>query len=279
MATVLVTGASSGIGEACARRLDGLGHRVVAGVRDPEAAGRLRSSSCRVRPVMLDVTDPDQVTAALAEVDRLVGEDGLDGLVNNAGIALAGPVELLPLAEWRRQFEVNLFGQVAVTQAALPAVRRATGRIVFVGSIAGTVAIPFGAAYGASKHAVEAVAQSLREEVRPWGIRVAVVAPGTVRTPIWDKGLEQPDPDAGSMPPEDAERYTEFAERLREQVRKIRDTPVPGPEVVARAVEHALLHPRPRYRYSPGRGVAVVHAAAKVLPDRAVGALVRMAGP
>ena len=177
--TVLVTGASSGIGEACAERLVRGGWRVVAGVRTPGAA------PAGTEEVLLDVTDPDQIAAA---ADR-VGADA-DGLVNNAGMAVAAPLELLPLDELRRQLEVNVVGQIAVTQALLPALRNARGRVVLIGSIGGRSALPFLGAYAASKFALEAVSDALRLELRPFGIEVSIVEPGTIATAIWARGGE-----------------------------------------------------------------------------------------
>ena len=178
--TALVTGASSGIGAACAARLARAGWRVLAGVRRPGDAPE------GTEEVLLDVTDAAQIQAR-PRVDEL------HALVNNAGIAIAMPLEFVPLDELRHQLEVNVVGQVAVTQAFLPALRRARGRIVFVGSIAGKSALPFLGPYAASKHALEAVADSLRLELRPWGIRVSIVEPGSIKTPIWARGAAKAD--------------------------------------------------------------------------------------
>ncbi|HEY7923524.1 MAG TPA: SDR family oxidoreductase, partial [Vicinamibacteria bacterium] len=174
--TALVTGASSGIGAACAARLVRSGWRVLAGVR------RKGDAPEGTEEVQLDVTDAAQIKAAADGVEEL------HALVNNAGIAIAMPLEFVPLDELRHQLEVNVVGQVAVTQAFLPVLRRARGRIVFVGSIAGRSALPFLGPYAASKHALEAIADSLRVELRPWGIHVAIVEPGSIRTPIWTRG-------------------------------------------------------------------------------------------
>src|SRR5919106_2030523 len=168
MRTALVTGASSGIGQACAVRLLHNGWRVLAGVR------REGDAPDGTEEILLDVTDAEQIQAAA----RLV--DGLDGLVNNAGIALAAPLEFVPPEELRHQLEVNLIGQVAVTQALLPALRRAKGRVVFMGSIAGRSALPFLGPYAASKHALEAAADSLRIELRPFGVGVSIVEPASI---------------------------------------------------------------------------------------------------
>ena len=173
MRTALVTGASSGIGQACAVALVSSGWRVLAGVR------REGDAPEGTEEVLLDVTEPEQIQDAAGRVEQL------DGLVNNAGIALSAPLELVPPEELRYQLEVNVVGQIAVTQALLPALRRARGRIVFVGSIAGRSALPFLGPYAASKHALEAVADSLRVELRPFGIHVSIVEPGTIKTKIW----------------------------------------------------------------------------------------------
>lgn len=179
MKSALVTGASTGIGRATALHLDRAGWRVFAGVRREEDADSLRAGgSERLVPSMLDVTDPDQVSAAAERIRSAVGEAGLDGLVNNAGIGLLGPLETLPIEDFRRTVEVNLIAQVAVTQALLPQVRAARGRIVFVSSVGGRMAMPFGSPYHAAKFGLEAVADSLRRELRPWGIEVAVIEPG-----------------------------------------------------------------------------------------------------
>jgi NAD(P)-dependent dehydrogenase (short-subunit alcohol dehydrogenase family) len=181
---VLVTGASTGIGEATALHLRELGFDVVAGVRRDEDAERLGGQG--LRTVRLDVTDAAQVAATR----EAVGDEALAGLVNNAGVAVAAPLEYLPLDQLRRQLEVNLIGQVAVIQAFLPALRRAGGRIVNVSSIGGRVAGPLLSPYTASKFALEGLSDSLRREVRPQGVDVILIEPGGVKTPIWGKGSE-----------------------------------------------------------------------------------------
>ncbi|HET9162201.1 MAG TPA: SDR family NAD(P)-dependent oxidoreductase, partial [Solirubrobacterales bacterium] len=173
MKSVLVTGASSGIGRATALRLDRAGWRVFAGVRKEADADSLRAgASARLVPLMLDVTDAAAIAAAAEQIAAEVGEGGLGGLVNNAGVGLLGPLETLPIEDFRRTVEVNLIAQVAVTQALLPQVRAARGRIVFVSSVGGRMAMPFGSPYHAAKFGLEAVADSLRRELRPWGIAV-----------------------------------------------------------------------------------------------------------
>lgn len=250
MRTALVTGASSGIGAACARRLAARGWRVLAGVRRPGQAPP------EATEVLLDVTDAASIAAAARAVERL------DGLVNNAGIAVAAPLEFLPLDELRRQLEVNLVGQLAVSQAFLPAVRAAGGRIVFVGSIAGRSALPLLGAYAMSKFALEAMADVMRVELRPDGIEVAIVEPGTIATPIWGR----PQPVADALPPQALERYGKrmAAFRARAAARAAKAAPA---ELVAEVVEHALSSARPRSRYLVGRD-ARIRALLERLPDR-----------
>lgn len=190
MPSVLVTGASRGIGRAVATSLARSGWTVWAGVRRPEDAEELRAAvpGDRMRPLQLDLRDQDQI-AALPEV--LDGH--LDAVVNNAGIVVAGPVEALDLDELRTQLDVNVVAQVAVTQAVLPLLRAGRGRVVFIGSVSGRVSTPFMGAYAASKFALEAVADSLRMELRPWRIPVALIEPGSIDTDLWRNALEVAD--------------------------------------------------------------------------------------
>lgn len=268
MRSVLVTGASTGIGRATALRMDGAGWRVFAGVRRAEDAASLRgAASDRLVPVTLDVTDAAQVSAAADSVGAAVGEAGLDGLVNNAGIAVLGPLETLPLDDFRHQVEVNLTAQVAVTQAMLPLIRSTRGRIVFVSSIGGRMALPFGGPYHASKFGIEAVADCLRQELRPWRIEVAVIEPGSIDTPIWERGESIADEVAERAPADQVALYGETMERFRAAVQRTAARGIP-PEKVAKAISHALDARRPRTRYIVGadaRGQALLR---RLLPDR-----------
>src|SRR3990172_8450526 len=183
---VVITGASTGIGEACALRLDKLGWRVFARVRKEADAERLKNEgSERLTPAFIDVTDEGSIMKAEETVRAVVGEAGLAGLGDNAGVGIHGPLEFLPIEDLRRQLEVNTIGQIAVTQAFLPLIRKGRGRIVNIGSIGGKMATPFLGPYAASKFAMEALTDSLRQELRPWDIHVAIVEPGSIATPIW----------------------------------------------------------------------------------------------
>ena len=200
----MITGASTGIGRACALDLDGRGFRVFAGVRKDEDGERLRSERPSIEPLRIDVTDAGQIAAARDRVSEEVGTAGLAGLVNNAGIAVPGPLEHLPIDEFRRQMEVNLVGQVAVTQAFLPLLRTARGRVVNIGSIGGRVALPMLGPYAASKHAMEGISDSLRRELRPWGMQVSIVRPGPIATDIWESGNATADELLARMPEAEA---------------------------------------------------------------------------
>jgi NAD(P)-dependent dehydrogenase (short-subunit alcohol dehydrogenase family) len=263
---VLVTGASTGIGEATVRALAGRANRVYAGVRKAEDADRLRAD--RITPVILDVTDQDQIDAAVRLITEEVGDRGLGGVVNNAGVALGGPLEYLPLDEWRTQLEVNVIGQVAVTRAVLPLIRAGRGRIVFIGSIGGRVGTPLMGPYAASKFAVEGLAESLRHELAPWGIAVSVIEPGAIKTAIWDKGRATADRLEQELPEEARERYAGAMQEARDGIEQ-NDRRGIGPEKVAEAVEHALFHPRPRHRYLVGTDAKGAAFLSRFLPDRA----------
>jgi NAD(P)-dependent dehydrogenase (short-subunit alcohol dehydrogenase family) len=266
--SVVITGASTGIGAACALHLDKLGLRVFAGVRRQADAETLRSkASSRLVPIALDVADALSISTAASAVAGAVGEAGLDGLVNNAGVVVTGPVEFLPLPELRRQLEINVVGQVAVTQAFLPLIRAARGRIVNMGSISGRLATPFSSAYGASKFALEALTDALRLELAPWGISVSIIEPGAVATPIWDKGMKNGAAMLAAAPPEALVLYGEALEAFKktsEQAAKNAADPMD----VARAVEHALTAVKPRTRYVVGRRAKIGAAMALLVPDR-----------
>jgi NAD(P)-dependent dehydrogenase (short-subunit alcohol dehydrogenase family) len=265
---VVVTGASTGIGYACALHLDRLGFRVFAGVRKVEDGERLQqAASLRLVPLTIDVTDAASIAAAAAEVERATGSDGLAGLVNNAGIALTGPLEFIEVDRLRRQFEVNFFGQIAVTQAFLPTIRRGGGRIVNMSSMAGRVAPPFYGPYTASKHALEAASDSLRGELAPWGIHVALVEPGAIDTPIWEKGLGEAHEAINALSPAARERYGEVMQTVLQDVEGQGTRGIPT-EAVSEAVVHALTAKRPRIRYVVGRDAIIATTARRFLPDR-----------
>jgi NAD(P)-dependent dehydrogenase (short-subunit alcohol dehydrogenase family) len=271
---VLVTGASSGIGESCARRLAGSGYRVFAGVRrECDGHRLLAGGDGALQPILLDVTDPSSIAAAVQTVAADRTAQGLAGLINNAGIAVGGPLEFLPVELLRTQLEVNVLGLHAVTQAFLPLIRRARGRIIHVGSIAGRIASPFTGAYAASKHAVEALTDALRLELAPEGIHVSVVEPGQIRTPIWDKGLANFDAIGDRIPPEGMARYGGRLKALRYILERARLHAAP-PAAVVEVVIHALESPEPRTRYVVGRDARLRLWLARLLSDRSMDAIV-----
>jgi NAD(P)-dependent dehydrogenase (short-subunit alcohol dehydrogenase family) len=271
---VVITGASTGIGRACALRLDRAGWRVFAGVRREQDGERLRSeASERLQPVLIDVTDADGVRAAASRVREVVGATGLRGLVNNAGIAISGPLEFTSLDDWRRQLEVNVIGQVAVTQAFLPLLRDGRGRIVYMSSVGGRSSTPFVSAYAASKFAIEAIGDALRRELRKWDIWVAVVEPGSIDTPMWGKGQAEAQAQIAALPPEARELYGRDLQGVARAVEKVAASGL-SPERVAQAVEHALTANRPRPRYLIGHQAKLRVAVESLLPARAFDAII-----
>jgi NAD(P)-dependent dehydrogenase (short-subunit alcohol dehydrogenase family) len=248
--SALVTGASTGIGRATALRLDAAGWRVFGGVREEAAADSLREAgSVRLTPVFIDVTEPAQIAAAAERIES-ESEARLEGLVNNAGVAIPGPLETIPLEDFRRQFEVNLVAYVAMTQALLPYIRRAQGRVVFVSSIGGRIAFPFGGAYHAAKFGTEAIGDVFRQELRPWGLKVSIVEPGSIDTPIWERGQRKATEIEAKAPNTDL-LYGSAIEKFRKVIRDTAERGIP-PEKVAKAIAHALEAKRPRSRYLVG---------------------------
>lgn len=264
MRTALVTGASTGIGRATALRLDRSGWKVFAGVRKEEDADSLRAEgSERLAPLILDVTDAGQIAAA---AERIEGEaaGGLDGLVNNAGVAVPGPLETVPLEDLRHQLEVNLVAYVAVTQAMLPEIRRAEGRIVFLSSIGGRIAFPFGGPYHASKFATEAIGDVFRQELRPWGLKVSIVEPGSIDTPIWERGQRKAE-DIEARAPKANLLYGAALDKFRQVIEDTAERGIP-PEKVAKVISHALESPRPKSRYLVGLDAKVQARLQPLIP-------------
>jgi len=264
---VLISGASTGIGRACTEHLDSLGFTIFAGVRKQSDADSVRGAgSGRTQPLMLDVTESESIAAAMRTVDE-AAPAGLAGLVNNAGISVGGPLEFVAIDEWRRQLEVNFIGQVAITQAALPALRKARGRIVNMTSIGGRLASPFLGPYNASKYALEAVTDALRLELRQFGVEVAAVEPGAVVTPIWEKGRASAEQAAASMPAEAMQLYGAGIAAISRFISQGERSGVP-PLEVARAVEHALTATRPKTRYVVGHDAKMRLVLTRLLPTR-----------
>ena len=282
-AGIVITGASSGIGEACAIHLDRQGFRIFAGMRDERDGAALRAkASPRLTALRLDVTDRDSIATAVRTVSEAVGEAGLAGLINNAGIAVPGPIETVPLDLVRRQFEVNVLGPIAVIQAFLPLLRKGQGRIVNMSSIAGVAAVPFLGTYGASKFALEALTDALRLELRAWGISVSLVEPGAIATPIWNKSASLAESIRASADAELVALYEPLIQGLAERVRDAERRAL-SPDGVARAVVHALTAARPRLRYLVGTDAKIRAAVKRLFGDRVhdwlVAAVLRLPKP
>ncbi len=249
---VLVTGASSGMGKACALRLARAGYTVFAGVRKEQDAQMLkRQGLTNLNPVILDVTNEETIAEAYRLIHDTVGAAGLVGLVNNAGVGVTGPIELTPLDELRRQFEINVIGQVAVTQIFLPLIRAARGRIINVGSVGGKITLPFGGPLCSSKYAIESINDALRMELRPWGIYVVLVAPGSIRTPAVDKLVADSEAMVDTFSAEGKARYADTYRAFVRAFLKLEEEGV-GPEVMAETVYRALTARAPKRRYPVG---------------------------
>lgn len=271
MPTALITGASTGIGQATALRLARAGWTVLAGVRRKEDGERLAGEAPggRIEPVLLDVTDLEQIRLVAARVSELGGggessPGRLDALVNNAGIGFGGPLELISPEDMHTQFDVNVLGQVAVTQALLPALRAAHGRLLFVSSVGGRVAMAFTAPYAASKHALEAIGDTLRVELSTSNVQVALIEPGSVATPIWEKTREIEE--KLTIPASLQAEYGHVPAAMKKTIESTASRGVP-PEQVAATIEGALTAKRMKARYVVGRDARAMILMRRLLPD------------
>lgn len=270
---VMITGASTGIGEYCALGLDKLGYRVFAGVRKPEDGDRLKSeASGQLTPVVVDVTNEDQVRDAARTVADALGDEPLAALWNNAGITVNGPLEYVPLDEIRRQLEVNVVGQIGTTQAFLPLLRKSKGRIIITGSVGGFFVTPMMGPYCMSKFAMEAMADTLRSELRPFGIEVVLIEPGAIQSKIWEKGIGEAEAFIEQSPPEMMEHYGWLVNAMRKVAPQM-EKGAKSPQAVLDAVVHALTASKPKTRYVMG-GNARAQRWISRLPDRWQDALI-----
>lgn len=267
---VVITGASSGIGKECASYLASQGFHVLAGVRNPKAAWQEERVTC----ITLDVTEKDSMEKAVREARPLLEGAKSVHLVNNAGLAVAGPVETVPLDRWREQFEVNVFGLVAATQGFLPFIRVGQGRIINISSVSGLAALPYLAPYAASKFAVEAISDSLRREMKQFGVRVVVVEPGPIDTPIWQKGMARREDLTAGMPANMLSLYQRELGRFQSLVEASARAAVPARKV-SEVVLRALRSSRPRTRYLVGSAATKIQSTLLgPLPDRWVDSLI-----
>lgn len=273
MKIVILTGASSGIGKAAALRLAELGYHVLAGVRREKDADAWKAVP-RSIPLMIDVAKEETVDEAAAQVREVLEKAEEVHLVNNAGIAVAGPVEGVSLAKWREQFEVNVFGLVKVTQAFLPYIRKTKGRIVNISSVSGLATSPYLGPYSASKFAVEAISDALRRELAPFGVKVIVVEPGPIATPIWEKNLGKKEVLLAELPKALHSVYGRALEKFQRGAAKSAESAV-GVEHTTRAIEKALLSKNPRTRLIVGnRTLPAQMAVFGLMPDKAVDYLI-----
>jgi NAD(P)-dependent dehydrogenase (short-subunit alcohol dehydrogenase family) len=266
--SVVVIGASSGIGKATVLRLAANGWRVIAAVRRQQDAESLRSQSeNRIETVLLDVADEDSIRAAAEEVNSRLGKDGLDALFNNAGIGDVSPIEYTSVDSIRRVYEVNLFGQISVIQAFLPLLRTAKGRIVNTGSVGDHLSPPFAGVLASSKAAFASVSSSLRLELRAQGVHVVIVEPGSINTSAVEKTLGSVEKQITSLPPEGARLYAAGLRRMAAAFTR-NEKAGSSPDVVAQVVEKALNAKKPRTRYAAGKDSAKLITLARVLPEK-----------
>jgi short-subunit dehydrogenase len=270
--TILITGATAGIGRHAAIYLAGKGHRVIATGRSRDALDRLRAehSDLALDAVRLDVTDPASIELAVREVERITGGRGIDAVVNNAGYGQAGPLAELDEAILRAQFETNVFGLMRVTRAFLPQLlARRSGRVVNISSIGGRVTFPLFGAYHASKYAVEAISDALRNELRPFGVQVALIEPGPIRSEFGDRAV------ATAQSAVNAEsRYARLIVKA-DQLKALSERMVVGPEATSRALERALTARRPRARYVVPFSSWLMLLGLRLLPTFVVDAIMR----
>jgi NAD(P)-dependent dehydrogenase (short-subunit alcohol dehydrogenase family) len=265
---VLITGTSTGIGRATALYLDRLGFRVYAAVRRPQDADRLcAEGSERLRPLLMDVTDAASIERAKEVVNRAEGEAGLWGLVNNAGMGFCSPLEFTPMEQIRGLFEVNVFGLMAVTQAFLPALRQARGRIVNISSTASLLSAPFHGVYAAAKRSVNAFSTVLRMELRPYGVQVSNMLCGAIQTPIWDKAGRQTDRIMQGLPPQASQLYGDNLGTLHQYFEKISGAGIPAEEA-ARIIAHALTARKAKNTYFIGPDARMNNFLDKILYGR-----------
>lgn len=271
MKICVVTGASSGIGKTIVEKLTANNFAVWAGLRNLDQFKDF-SHLKFVRPILLDVTNTQHIADLLTALQAEVSGE-LFGLVNNAGWALPGPWELLEMSDVEKQFAVNVFGPIALTQALLPMLRKNQGRVVNIGSISGRISSPFMGAYSASKFALEAFSDSLRREMKNFGVFVSQVDPGPIRTPIWDKGLAKGNSFKQKNQSPSFPVYEKILDKFQERVVELTKKAEP-PELVAKVVLHALTSSCPKPRYFVGKGIATSAFLAKVLPDRILDTMV-----
>jgi|GraSoiStandDraft_5_1057265.scaffolds.fasta_scaffold63924_3 NAD(P)-dependent dehydrogenase (short-subunit alcohol dehydrogenase family) len=273
--TVVITGASSGIGKSCVARMTRLGWQVFATVRKESDRDQLaREFAVNVHPVLMDLENEESIAAAAQQIESEVAGHGLDGLVNVAGIGMVRPLEYASMKDLRQIFDINFFGQIAVTQALSRLLRKAAGRIVNITSVGVNVAIPFGGLLNASKSAFAKVSDTLRLEMHPFGVRVIAIEPGSISTPAVDKTLGDLEQVIRNLPPQAQAQYGPLIRRMGRRGYEMEKNGS-SPDVVAQAVHHALTSSRPRIRYRVGKHAKLLAALPKILPESVMDALLR----
>ena len=263
---VIITGASSGIGAATARELARRGFHVLAGVRRDQDADAIRGPG--IEPLIIDITNPDHIRALATRVQDDPRGRAVRALVNNAGIGVNAPVEVFALDAWRRLFEVNFFGHIAVTQTLLPALIRSKGRVINVSSVGGKVAMATYGPYAGTKFALEAVSDSLRREIAPFGVEVVVVEPGAVKTKIAGQAIATAHEVASTMTPEQRQRYGRLVQAITAQAASVTESSGLSADAAAKVIAKAVTARKPRTRYTVGRDAALITLVARILPDR-----------
>ncbi|MDJ0713618.1 MAG: SDR family oxidoreductase [Prochloraceae cyanobacterium] len=266
--SVVISGASSGIGQACAIHLDKLGYQVFAGVRkEIDGQNLINKSSGRIIPIILDVTDETSIKKAIYRVKKILGSKGLTALINNAAIVIPGALEYIPVSKLRKQLEVNVIGLLSLTQACLPLLRKVSGRIINMGSQNGKFSPPFLGTYSASKFAVEALTDALRVELQPWGMHVSVVEPGAIKTPVWKKCTNDGLQIFNSFPKEVKQLYSLGFDVMYKAALESAETAIPC-EIVAKTVEKILTAKKPKTRYVIGLDAKITILLSQIMPDR-----------
>jgi NAD(P)-dependent dehydrogenase (short-subunit alcohol dehydrogenase family) len=263
--TIFRTGASSGIGAATARELARRGFHVLAGVRRDQDAEAIRGPG--IEPLIIDITNKDHIRALADRVHEDPQGRAVRALVNNAGIGVNAPVEVFALDEWRRLFEVNFFGHIAVTQALLPALIRSKGRVINISSVGGKIAMATYGPYAAAKFALEAVSDSLRREIAPFGVEVVVVEPGAVKTKIAGRSIATAHEVAATMTPEQRQRYGRLVQAITAHAASVTESSGLSADAAAKVLAKAVTARKPRARYTIGGEAALLPLLA-ILPDR-----------
>lgn len=260
----LISGCSSGIGEDIAIKLAESGWHVIAGVRKQDDFDTLKSKQANIIPIFLDVTNQAHIQSCIEELENQ--GQGIDVLINNAGVACGGPIEITSMDEWRTVFDVNVFGLVALTTALMPFVRKSKGRIINISSISGLIASPFMSVYASSKFAVEAFSDSLRREVKSQGIDVSIIEPGPIKTKIWDKGVDESANKLTTLTGELQKAYADSATQFKASIDEAVTSALPV-SATTRAIYHACTSDKPRSRYIISKNKRIIKLL-RLLPDR-----------